>query len=292
LHFGDRIVSKTISEWLFREKPEYILIADHPDRYDPKGQVTSRLFCDISWFCKYLGEHIETNPSKILHSSGHASKEINRELQQFFSDKESISEVGLITSLASEIPKNWNVFLANSMPVRDADSFFYPENFTGKIFVNRGVSGIDGNISTAVGIAAALQTPLIALLGDLTFMHDMNAITQVASSPTPVILLIVNNGGGGIFSFLPIAAKAKQFEKYFATTHDFHFEEISKFAGIPFFRPSSKNGLLSIWQDLKENPRSCFIEVVTDRNENVEEHIEIHKILKEVLCSQEELTAR
>jgi len=292
LHFGDRIVSKGIAEWLFKEKPEYILIADHPDRYDPKGQVTTRLFCDISWFCKHLGERIKATPSKLLHSWDLGSKEINREVKQFFSDKESISEVGLITSLASEIPKNWNLFLANSMPVRDADSFFYPENFTGKIFVNRGVSGIDGNVSTAVGIAAAMQMPLIALLGDLTFMHDMNAITQVASSPTPVILVIVNNGGGGIFSFLPIAAKAKQFEKYFATTHDFHFEEISKFAEIPFFRPSSKQALLSIWQDLKQHPRSCFIEVVTDRKENVEKHGEIHKILTEALCPQEELTAR
>jgi 2-succinyl-5-enolpyruvyl-6-hydroxy-3-cyclohexene-1-carboxylate synthase len=292
LHFGDRVVSKTISEWLFRQKPEYILIADHPDRYDPKGQVTTRLFCDISWFCKHLGERINANPSNLLHSWGHASKEINRELQQFFSGKENISEVGLITSLASNMPKDWNLFLANSMPVRDADSFFYPDNFAGKIFVNRGVSGIDGNVSTAVGIAAALQIPLIALLGDLSFMHDMNAITQVASSPTPVILVIVNNGGGGIFSFLPIAGKAKQFEKYFATSHDFHFEEISKFAGIPFFRPSCKNGLLSIWEDLKENPRSCFIEVVTDRKENLEEHIEIHKILTEALCSQEQLMVR
>ncbi|MCX6991394.1 MAG: 2-succinyl-5-enolpyruvyl-6-hydroxy-3-cyclohexene-1-carboxylic-acid synthase [Chlamydiae bacterium] len=292
LHFGDRIVSKALSEWLFKEKPEYILIADHPDRYDPKGQITTRLFCDISWVCKHLEPYVETKPSRLLDPWTLASRGIESQLQQFFSSRENISEVGLIHTLASEIPKDWNLFLANSMPVRDADSFFYPENFTGKVFVNRGVSGIDGNVSTAVGIAAALQKPLIALLGDLTFMHDMNAITQVASSPTPVILLIVNNGGGGIFSFLPIASKANEFEKFFATSHDFHFEEIAKFAGIPFFRPSTKNGLLSTWEDLKKNPRSCFIEVMTDRKENVEEHIELHTFLTEALCSQEELTAR
>lgn len=292
LHLGDRIVSKTVSEWLSHQEPDYYLVADHSDRYDPKGQIDFRLHCDISWFCTQIIPHLNVKESQLLSLWLEYSDQIKNKLHYMLTLPKDVSEPGIIHMISSTLPKDWNVFLSNSMPVRDADSFFYPENFAGKVFVNRGVSGIDGNVSTAAGIAAAMQQPLVAVLGDLAFMHDMNAIVQIAKSPVPVVLLVINNGGGGIFSFLPIHSKTAKFEEYFAIAHDYHFEKLAQFAGLEFYKPGSMQELAQTWQNLKATPRSCFIEVVTNREENVTIHKQIHQTLKECLCSPLEPTAR
>jgi len=103
---------------------------------------------------------------------------------------------------------------------------------------------------------------------------------------------VINNGGGGIFSFLPIHEKRANFEEYFATAHDYHFEKIAEFAGLEFYRPSSMEDLTQTWENLKASPRSCFIEVVTGREENLNLHKMIHQTLKRSLCSALEPTAR
>jgi len=292
LHIGDRIVSKTIADWISHNSPDYYLVADHPDRYDPKGEITHRVHANISWLCKHIPPYLQTMESNLLSPCLKYSEVIKEEFNQMMISSGEISEPGVIHMLSTSMPRNWNVFLSNSMPVRDADSFFYPENYQGKVFVNRGVSGIDGNVSTAAGIAAGLQSPVVAVLGDLAFMHDMNAIIQIAKSSIPIIMLVINNGGGGIFSFLPIHEKRANFEEYFATAHDYHFEKIAEFAGLEFYRPSSMEDLTQTWENLKASPRSCFIEVVTGREENLNLHKMIHQTLKRSLCSALEPTAR
>lgn len=292
LHIGDRIVSKTIAEWISHNSADYYVVADHPDRYDPKGEITYRLHTNISWFCKHITPHLQTKESNLLIPCLKYSEVIKEEFNQMMISSGEISEPLVIHMLSTRMPKDWNIFLSNSMPARDADSFFYPENYQGKVFLNRGVSGIDGNVSTASGIAAGLKDPVVAVLGDLAFMHDMNAIIQIAKSPIPVIMVVINNGGGGIFSFLPIQDKTANFEEYFATAHTYHFEKIAEFAGLEFYRPSSMEDLAQTWENVKASPRSCFIEVVTDREENLNLHKTIHQTLKKSLCSALELTAR
>ena len=106
-----------------------------------------------------------------------------------------------------------------SMPVRDLNMFARPRNEKLSVLSNRGASGIDGNVATAVGFARGLDQPTTLLIGDLALLHDLNSLALVASAPQPLILVVINNDGGGIFHFLPIAEKTDLFEPAFGTPH-------------------------------------------------------------------------
>ena len=132
---------------------------------------------------------------------------------------------------------NLPLYLSSSMPVRDADLLFYPEKGSQEIFCNRGVSGIDGNVATAAGIAEGLQKPLAAVFGDLAALHDLNSFILLEKSEVPIFATLINNQGGGIFSFLPVAGEKKElFETFIATSHNHCFSLIAKAFSIPYIK--------------------------------------------------------
>ena len=157
------------------------------------------------------------------------------------------------------------------MPIRDAIQFFEPKNGCHAIFGNRGVSGIDGNIATAAGIVEGTKKPLLALIGDLTFLHDVNSLALLHKIKHPLILCVVNNGGGGIFSFLPISKRKEAFEEFIAAAHEVSFDSAAELFGLPYFHPTSLEELKSILA----KPHTCIIEITTDRAENVRVHEQI-----------------
>lgn len=269
LQFGDRFVSKTLLEWIKTSQPElYCHIADHPLRADPHHLVTHRIPCTPEHFAENLIEKISFKTSWLSTWKAHAQTIEDRiKLPQ-----DELSEPGILIWLKQHIPSDWALFFANSMPVRDAESFFYPERPRGPIFTNRGVSGIDGNIATIAGLAEGCKRPIAALIGDQTALHDLNSLAQLSKSRFPIILFIVNNYGGGIFSFLPIQQKLQKetFETYFAASHQYSFEHAADLFHLPYYRPQN-------WQELDEVPliESCIIELITDRARNAALHQEL-----------------
>src|SRR5690606_30760178 len=131
-------------------------------------------------------------------------------------DYPTLTEPFIHAELGKQFPKEYSVFFANSMPVRNADLFFFPKHPPKEMFFHRVLSGIHGNIATCVGISRAIQTPLIAVLGDLTALHDLNSFAFAKKNPFPISFFISNNQGGGIFSHLPIARMKHSFETFFA----------------------------------------------------------------------------
>ena len=103
--------------------------------------------------------------------------------------------------LAELLPENSTIFVGNSMPIRDLDSFFHFNQKSIKVMANRGANGIDGTISTALG-AATKEQPFYLLLGDLTFFHDLNGLVAAKLEEIDITIILINNNGGGIFSFL------------------------------------------------------------------------------------------
>jgi 2-succinyl-5-enolpyruvyl-6-hydroxy-3-cyclohexene-1-carboxylate synthase len=158
------------------------------------------------------------------------------------------------------------------MPVRDLDTFFPSTQHKVRFLANRGTSGIDGVVSTALGVSTVTPERTILVVGDLSFYHDMNGLLAAKRYNPDATIIIANNNGGGIFSFLPQREYTETFEKYFATPHDLTFRHAANLYGLPHSEANS-------WQEFHnqvsrslEQPGTSIVEVQTDRDRNFELH--------------------
>ena len=188
-----------------------------------------------------------------------------------------------MAAVVAGIPEGTALFVSNSMPVRDLDAF----GGGGKplhVYANRGASGIDGIVSTVAGIAAASDgsSPIVAVVGDVAFYHDMNGLLVVAEHQLDLVFVVINNDGGGIFHMLPIREHEPEFTRYFATPHGLDFRHAAELYGIPYWRVDGArgadrrvDGARSAAKDIGEaleevlagtGPR--ILEVLSDRDQN------------------------
>ena len=177
--------------------------------------------------------------------------------------------------LASALPDGATLVAGNSMPVRDLDSFFPATSRRIRVVGTRGASGIDGVVSTAVGAAAAGEGPVAVLVGDLSFLHDLNGLWPLRRHGLSLLVVLVNNDGGGIFHFLPQREQASaQFEDWFGTPHGIDFEGAIAAFGGRLLRPA-----LGEWREAIAGasgaPGLTVLELRTERDRNVELHREV-----------------
>jgi 2-succinyl-5-enolpyruvyl-6-hydroxy-3-cyclohexene-1-carboxylate synthase len=143
----------------------------------------------------------------------------------------ALVEPKVTATLAARLPEGTPLFVANSMPVRDLE-YFWPANVRGvKVFFSRGANGIDGTLSTALGVAHG-NAPAVLLTGDLSLLHDTNGFLSVPQLRGSLTIVLVNNGGGGIFNHLPVAQFNPPFEKYWATPQSVDFAKLSAAYGV------------------------------------------------------------
>lgn len=169
----------------------------------------------------------------------------------------------VVWELARTLPAGTPLFIANSMPVRDAE-YFWPANNRGVcVFVNRGANGIDGTLSTALGIAHG-NAPAVLLTGDLALLHDTNGFLSVPRLKGSLTIIVVNNDGGGIFNHLPVAQFNPPFEKYWATPQAVDFTKLCAAYGIEHTLVGDASRLAALVGELPESGVRV-LEVRTDR---------------------------
>jgi 2-succinyl-5-enolpyruvyl-6-hydroxy-3-cyclohexene-1-carboxylate synthase len=287
IQFGDRFVSKTLSQWLEKQRPAFYLhVSSHSERQDPAHLVTHRIQASPALFTRELLDLLNSQKEDTWRSQWKEWDETcKHSLTDFFSHNLALTEPGLIWQLTPLLSEDWALFLGNSMPVRDADQFFSPLSHCGPLFGNRGVSGIDGNIATAAGIAQGSGKPTLALIGDLAFLHDLNSLAYLSKITPPVLICVVNNGGGGIFSFLPVAKREEAFEECIAASHKISFASAASLFSLPYFHPQTPLELKNLLSLQKSRPTSCVIEITTNRAENVRIHEQIINTLRTCLNS-------
>ena len=175
--------------------------------------------------------------------------------------------------LAAVLPDGAVLVVGNSMPVRDVDSFFGKVPRDLEMFGTRGASGIDGVISTAAG-AAAVDGPVVLLVGDLSFFHDQNGLWAVKRHELDLTVLLINNNGGGIFEFLPQRGLEDDlFESWFGTPHDLDFlHVVTQYGGRHTVLENNSRKMIS---EAIETPGLDVLELRTDRTRNVVLHQEI-----------------
>jgi len=178
------------------------------------------------------------------------------------------NEAAIIPEIIDIVPHGSNIFIGNSIPVRDLDNFASTNSKMLNIHFNRGASGIDGITSTSLGLAAR-RKPTVLITGDLSFLHDLNALGIAMKYSIPLIIIVINNNGGGIFESLPIANKIKEFKEYFITPHNLHLDKIVKSFGINYhFAKNRYKFRMHFSVSIKKN-LPTVIEIKTDAKKAV-----------------------
>ncbi|MCX6179351.1 MAG: 2-succinyl-5-enolpyruvyl-6-hydroxy-3-cyclohexene-1-carboxylic-acid synthase [Chlorobiales bacterium] len=274
LHFGGHLIAKhppvAIREW----NPEhYIIVRSHNNRFSPDHNVTLSIEASL----------IRTSAS--LKGSRTTLSDINTEgAEDFFRragdeiDAETLSfqpvtEISAARLTSRLITEQQLLFISNSMPVRDMDTYAFNGHSNGiRTGINRGVSGIDGILSTAAGFAEGHGKPTTLIIGDIAFLHDLNALSLLSSLSIQLQIIVLNNNGGGIFSFLPVSEHTDIFETHFATPQNYSIQSAAKTFALDYACPQTNGEFSEIYTAASASNRSTIIEIKGSRQENVQQH--------------------
>ena len=176
------------------------------------------------------------------------------------------------------------LFVSSSMPVRDVEWYAAPREGL-RVLANRGVNGIDGVVSTAIGVAIASDEPVTVLTGDIALLHDSNALLGLAARELELTIVVVDNRGGGIFSFLPQATElaSETFETLFGTPHDVDIAALAAVHGVATLQVHEPDALRPALEAASAASGTYVVLVRTDRQANVAVHDQIHRAVAERL---------
>ena len=279
IRFGATPTSKSLGQFLDKNRSSYQIIVSETGWNDPSHIFTEVLRVDPSVFCNEVTSCLKSRePSNGWREQwGTVDKSTTTVVKNEFAKINEMFEGKLFTELAELLPNNSTLFAGNSMPVRDLESFLPITDKNLRILSNRGASGIDGVLSTALGAAAVNENHLVLVLGDLSFYHDMNGLLAAKAHDIKATIIVINNDGGGIFSFLPQAKFPDIFEKYFGTPHGLIFEQTAKLYGLGYKLvadwPSFRTALTKSFESNNTN----IIEIPGDRNINTSLHKELDR---------------
>lgn len=253
---------------------------------EPNMTATHMVFCDETLFCEEIIHFVEKKEKNSYTKNWITFNQLAQEQMRSVLNWSHLNESKLFAKLADLVVDNSILFISNSMPIRDLDSFFTTNQKNIKVMANRGANGIDGVTSTALGVAVSLNQPLTYVVGDLTFFHDLNGLLTAKKYGIPINIILINNNGGGIFSFLPQAKHKRNFELLFSTPMDLEFEHVVKMY-------KGNYELITSWEHLEESftkeatPSQLNVfEIRTDRELNEKEHREVWDQTARVLVKE------
>ena len=181
-------------------------------------------------------------------------------LNRAIADTDSLTDGHIFHHFSSQISENWNVMISNSFPVRDMALFGKSPSGA---HVNRGAAGIDGIVSTAIGISHSSDKPTCCFVGDIAFLHDSNALLSLRSVKNPVVIVVINNGGGTIFRMLPVHKHKNYYSDYFETPQQIKIEQLAEAHSIRYRKIDSIQKLKNTDISRYENGAVIY-EVQTD----------------------------
>lgn len=265
VRFGDVPTSTNLNNYLDRITPQQRIYINESGRWaDDSHRISYYLQSDPAATCRMLAERINERPHSRWTAQWTATENrcwqtVTEALAGEFFDAAAVS------ALVDLVPEEALLFVGNSLPIRHLDQFGRPSTKTIRAFANRGASGIDGNISTGLGIGAASDLPLILLVGDITFYHDMNGLLATRRDRrSPLAIVLLNNDGGGIFHRLPVSRFEPPFTRLFITPHGLDFEAAASLYELDFIRVTAADTFRHAFSHSLTTATPHLIEVKTD----------------------------
>ena len=184
-----------------------------------------------------------------------------------------LHEGHVVRALSMKLPDTGQMFIGSSMPIRAADSFWPLSRTQQRFFANRGASGIDGLVSSGLGVATGRDpAPTVLLLGDLSLYHDMNGLWALQRHGIRATLVVCDNNGGGVFNFLPQAEHQDVFEEIFATPLGLDLSQVARLYGLVYSPVSDRSGLEPAIADAIAAPTPTMVVVKMRREDSVSGH--------------------
>ena len=283
IRIGEMPTSKQLRSWLEETQSRQWVIDPSDRNLDPLHGQTTHLRVAIEALSQPIPS--ETQPlSLYLKLWWEAEAYVQKALAQTMTKTIDLFEGKAAWLLAQTLPHETPIFISSSMPVRDVEFFWTPSNSHVRPFFNRGANGIDGSLSTALGIAHQ-QQPSVMLTGDLALLHDTNGFLLRQHFQGHLTIVLINNNGGGIFEMLPIAQFDPPFETYFATPQSIDFAQLCATYSV-------KYELITQWDQLQQrlNPLPIngirVLELRTDRKADAQwRQINLSKFAADFLTS-------
>jgi 2-succinyl-5-enolpyruvyl-6-hydroxy-3-cyclohexene-1-carboxylate synthase len=272
IRFGAMPVSKALTIFLKGNKDAVHYVIDGGGGWrDPNAVTSQMIYCNELIFCQSILPFLEGRDGTDFLEKWTKINTLTKHHLTGVNDEPSLSEGKLFYQLDKLLPDESILFVGNSMPIRDLDSFFHNNDKSIRIMANRGANGIDGTISTALG-AATVDQPLYLAVGDLTFFHDLNGLVAAKLHQIPITIILINNNGGGIFSFLGQAEHPKHFELLFGTPLNIDFKDAVQMFNGRFEKIENWSHLESLLGENQGNEGINVYEISTTRDSNVKEH--------------------
>ncbi len=267
LRLGPLPTSKTLRKWLGKlDLPTWVVDTSSRDMDGLRGRtnhltLTPEGFASTLVACEGQGSDWG---AAWMEREAQASEKLDICLAETPFAFEGRVAWTLSRCLPAEVP----LFAASSMPVRDMEYFWRPNDAGRRIFFNRGANGIDGTLSTALGVAWS-GSPAVLLTGDLALLHDANGFLSLPKFKGSLTIVLVNNRGGGIFETLPVAQREPAiFEECFATPQAVDFSELATCHGVEHLKPSSWEEFEAAMSDLSA-AGVRLVELAADRKQDV-----------------------
>jgi 2-succinyl-5-enolpyruvyl-6-hydroxy-3-cyclohexene-1-carboxylate synthase len=224
IQVGELPTSKELRNWLTFTQAQRWIIDSSNHNLDPLHGKTTHLQVSI----EQLAEAYKFAPkvyNSYLRSWCEYEAKVRKKLDCQMAEIEQIFECKTAWLLSTALPPETPLFISNSMPVRDVEFFWQPSNSHVQPFFNRGANGIDGTLSTALGVAHR-QPSSVMLTGDLALLHDTNGFLLNNKFFGHLTIILINNNGGGIFEMLPVSKFEPPFEDFFATPQNIDFAKL------------------------------------------------------------------
>lgn len=270
LQFGSGLVSKHYyASILPQSKAKVVQVSPRSGLRDPAHRVNLRIAAPVSTVAKELAK--ETFPAAAPDACARLMKSmatLHLRVKQAM-EPDALSFALIASTLFALIPRDEGLFTGNSIAIRAFDATLPPVPRGIRIISNRGVSGIEGNIATSVGYAEASGRRVTAVIGDISFLHDLNSLLPMKQSAVPVILIVINNGGGRIFERLPASAYPEILNPFMTTPHCMNFRLLAGQFELPYFKINTPRELLRAYQKALKSEKSALLETVVSPEDDL-----------------------